>query len=311
MDTNKPTKIDFAAEIDFSEILTNPILDIAAQFWDNDRYDAFRVCYRSMRVLDDLVDNRKEAGSMISARERELLGNMIDDWLNSLHRKLPTDQFQKHLLKAIDHYRIPIWPWERLARAMKYDLNHDGFTSILVFLRYCEGAAIAPASIFTHLCGVTPSGDDFLPPSYDVRLAARSLALFSYFVHIMRDFQKDQQAGLNYIVDNMLAIENVSRGDLQKIANGSPIDDRFRRLMARYAMVAEYYRLRARSNLDRLLPQLTPRYQLSLEVIYGLYLQIFQRVRPSSGMFTSEELNPTPEEVKGQLDRIVSSFEPL
>jgi hypothetical protein len=59
MVTKNNTYIDFAIDVEFDKILTNPILDIAARFWEKDRYEAFKVCYRSMRVIDDLVDNRK------------------------------------------------------------------------------------------------------------------------------------------------------------------------------------------------------------------------------------------------------------
>ena len=56
---------------DFQDILTNPILDIAARFWDDERYDAFKICYRSMRVVDNLVDDRKSSGDGISRVEIE------------------------------------------------------------------------------------------------------------------------------------------------------------------------------------------------------------------------------------------------
>ena len=62
MTPSKDQTLDFAREIPFDEILTNPILDIAARVWEQDRYDAFKICYRSMRRLDDLVDHRKETG---------------------------------------------------------------------------------------------------------------------------------------------------------------------------------------------------------------------------------------------------------
>ncbi|MEA2030128.1 MAG: squalene/phytoene synthase family protein [candidate division Zixibacteria bacterium] len=311
MTAKKTTKLDFAPDIDFDEILTNPILDIAARFWENDRYEAFRICYRSMRVLDDLVDDQKIAGAKMSSQEQLSLAGIIDDWLVRLHRSAPANEFEKQLLTIIDKYKIPLWPWERLARAMEYDIYHDGFSSLIVFFRYCEGAAIAPASIFMHLCGVKIDKGNCTLPLYDIRNAARPLALFSYLVHIIRDFQKDQQDGLNYIADNMLKDEGISRVELVQIANGSRIDDRFRHLMARYHQIAEYYRRLARANLDKSLPFLTPRYQLSLEIIYGLYLQIYQRVKPDKGIFTSEELKPATTEIKSRLDEIISTFEPV
>lgn len=50
-------------ELDFQQILTNPILDIAAHVWEEERYNAFKICYRTMRILDDLVDDRKSIAS--------------------------------------------------------------------------------------------------------------------------------------------------------------------------------------------------------------------------------------------------------
>ena len=69
MTTQPDGSLDFAVNLDFSEILTNPILDIAARFWDDDRYAAFKICYRSMRLIDDLVDERKESGGPITQQE--------------------------------------------------------------------------------------------------------------------------------------------------------------------------------------------------------------------------------------------------
>ena len=42
--------------VDFQQILKNPILDIAAHFWEDERYDAFKICYKSMRVVDILLN---------------------------------------------------------------------------------------------------------------------------------------------------------------------------------------------------------------------------------------------------------------
>ncbi len=309
MQDHSNSYIDFAIDLDFSEILTNPILDIAARFWDDDRYEAFRICYRSMRVVDDLVDNQKSVGRQLSRDEQNLFASMIDDWINSLRRKRAVDLFQEQLLETIERFRLPLWPWEKLANAMLYDLYHNGFPSFLQFLRYTEGAAIAPAAVFMHLCGVERNGDHYQPPAFDIRAEARPLALFSYLVHIMRDFEKDQKDHLNYFAETIMSEEGLTETDLREAAQGN-INRPVRDLMQRYKVLADYYRHRARLRLDRLLPRLAPRYQLSLEVIYGLYHQIFQRVNPDTGTFTTIEHNPRPEEIQADLDRIVGSFRP-
>ena len=304
------TKLDFSLDIEFDDILTNPILDIAARFWEADRYEAFQICYRSMRIIDDLVDNRKAGNNPVSNSEFILFDRMITDWLDSLQQGKATDSFQKELLRVIRSFSIPLWPWKKLADAMRYDLKHDGFPSLLVFLRYCEGAAIAPASIFMHLCGISRQSGSIVQPPFDIRKAARPLALFSYFVHIIRDFQKDQQDNLNYFADGILAKEHLTREDLIHVATGGKIPQSFRAVVLQYRNLADYYRKKARRTLDHLFPYIPPRYQLSLELIYGLYLQIFERIRPDCGNFDTKELNPSPEEVKKRIDAIVSNFDP-
>ncbi len=311
MKSDNITDLDFALDIDFGKILTNPILDIAARFWEPERYEAFRTCYRSMRIIDDLVDNRKIGTSSISAHERAGLGDMINDWVESLRKGLPTDLFQEQLLQTMRRFCIPLWPWERLAKAMIYDVSHSGFASFRVFLRYCEGAAIAPASVFMHLCAIGIEGEHIVLPPFNIRRVARPLALFSYLVHIMRDFQKDQLNRLNYFADNILAESKLSQLDLLEAVENAEAAEGLRYLMSRYRSFADYYRRRARSTLDEHLPLLGDRYQLSLEVIYRLYVQIFERIRPQSGSFTTTELNPSPDEVHVRLKQVVADFRPV
>ncbi len=308
--TTPKARLDFAADLDFADILTNPILDIAARFWDEDRYEAFRVCYRSMRRIDDLVDHRKSSGAKITPAEAKLMSSMIGDWLDSVHRKEKIDTYQSEFLDTLNKFALPLWPWERLCNAMIYDLRHDGFASFHVFLRYTEGAAIAPAAIFMHLCGVDGKDSAYQAPSYDIRLAARDLAIFSYLVHIIRDFEKDQRSGLNYFAEDLLARYRLNTSDLKRMAMARTATDDFRRLVANYVRIAEYYRKRSRATVDRIRPVLAPRYQLSLEIIYGLYTQIFERVDPESGRFTTEALNPTASEIQSRIEQIVDHFRP-
>ncbi len=305
----KPENIlNFAPEIDFSRILTNPILDIAARVWENDRYEAFRICYRSMRVIDDLIDDRKEKSSAISEKEIKELSQTIDNWVKGMENNIATDDFHGELLRVIAEFKIPLFPWVRLAKAMKYDLHHNGFKNFATFLRYTEGAAIAPAAIFVHLCGVTKGKDKITPPAYDIRKEARELALFSYLVHILRDFQKDQLAGLNYFAFDLMSQNQLNLNDLRKIAGGSKISPKFRNLIAKYHQLASYYRNKSRVRLDNLRFHLEPQYQLSLELIFSLYDQIYEKIKPETGLFTPSELNPEALEIKKRIAQTISSF---
>jgi phytoene synthase len=303
---------DFQAGLgkDFGQILTNPFLDIAARFWDQSRYDAFRICYRSMRYLDDLVDDRKVVDTPITEDEIVRYENEIKYWLAAAGERPVRETSLAELTQTIDRFAIPLWPWERLCKAMIYDLKHEGFRSFRIFLRYAEGAAIAPASVFTHLCGL--QGDDehgFRPPSYDVRKLARPLALFSYLVHIVRDFQKDQLRGLNYFADDMLKSCSLTPQDLRRAAESGEIPDSLRDLIGRYRHAADYYRGKARHTLDALAQSLEPHYRLSLEIIYGLYLLVFERINPVSGNFTEKELNPAPAEIQARLEGVARKFQ--
>ncbi|MDP2336631.1 MAG: hypothetical protein Q8N05_09305 [Bacteroidota bacterium] len=54
---------------------------------------------------------------------------------------------------------------------------------------------------------------------------------------------------------------------------------------------------------------LEPRCQLSLEIIFALYLMVFERIDIENGNFTSKELNPTPEEIKERVWQVIVGFE--
>lgn len=297
--------LDFGEGIVFKEILTNPILDIAARFWEDDRYQAFRICYRTMRRIDDLVDDRKSFPGGITERDALRLRRLIYDWLRSFQKGHTSDSTTLELREILDRFQIPDRPWELLCQAMSYDLEHDGFTDYNDFLQYAEGAAVAPASLFLHLCGVTKDMGKFKAPDYDGHSMARDLALFAYLVHIIRDFQKDQLHHLNYFADDLLHEHSLSLSDLRNIAEGGPINPQFRHLIKKYIDHADYYRARARKTIDTLAPKLESRYWLSLEIIYGLYLQIFERIDPELGKFTTEELNPTQDEIQTRIKEIL------
>lgn len=305
------SKLDFATHLDFSAILTNPILDIAARVWEDDRYAAFRVFYRSMRRIDDLVDHRRALQTPITPEEIAAIESSIGEWVAEALQGDSADPFTREFLSTLSEFRMPLWPWERLAKAMIYDLTHNGFSSFHQFLRYSEGAAISPAAVFMHLCGVSGEAGQRRAPNYDIRIAARTLAIFSYLVHLMRDFEKDQREGLNYFSDDILRSNNLTAESVRELAIAHRVTPELRGLMATYHRIAEDYRRRARWVIDQTLPMLEPRYQLSLELIYALYSQIFEQIDPVGGQFTTSATNPPASAVESCIQLTINRFRDL
>jgi phytoene/squalene synthetase len=137
---------------------------------------------------------------------------------------------------------------------------------------------------------------------------ARPCAIFSYLVHIVRDFQKDQFNNLNYFALDILEKHGLTPEMLKKIAVGGAIPDGFRAVVREYKTLAGKYKVSTEKVLRSLAGKLEPRYMLSLEIIYQLYLQIYDRIDPEKGTFIAAELNPTPEEVKQRVTECIQAY---
>jgi len=295
VDSVSADDFDFTDEIDFRKVLKNPILDIAARLWEDERYEAFKTCYRSMRAIDDLIDGVKSQGGTPSEAEKGRLASRVNGWVQAIEDGSHNDVYQRKLAETLERFRIPLWPWHRLAESMIYDIHHHGFSTFQDFLTYSEGAAVAPGSVFTFLCGVRKVDGEYHPPPFDAREVSRSTALYCYLIHIIRDFQKDQNENLNYFSDDLMAECGVNTSKLREVAAGGEVNVGLRSLMGRYVKLAEGYGRESRDALDKIGPHLEPRYLLSLEVLHGLYDQILERVDVIHGSYTAAELNPSPE----------------
>ena len=302
------TYLDIFQGIDLQTISDRPILDIAARFWDDERYKAANKLYLPMRVIDDLVDNRRIDGKISETEKQQLIFN-INEWVEAV-TKYPENPLQQQMNETIRRFKVPLWTIQAFSESMIYDIHNDSFGTFSDFLRYSEGAAVATGSIFAHFCGINKEGETYSLPGFDIQKATRPMAIFSYLVHIFRDFQKDMNNNLNYFADDLIAENGLNLQILRDIAAGGEIRPGFRELMEKYYTYTEYYRSKARGMLDEILIYLDPRYQLSLEVLYNLYLQIFERIDVENGRFTTEELCPSPEEIKERVNMVVSSFRP-
>ena len=296
---------DIFNSIDFCKIIDHPNILIAARFWETERYEAAKTCYKFMRAIDDLIDNYKSDHQIILSEEKMYLENDVNAWISTVLKSSQENTNQKELIETVQRFHIPSWPLEAFAKSMVYDIYNDGFPTLQSFLDYAGGASVAPASIFVHLCGLTKVNGNYTPPAFDVKQVATPCAIFSYLVHIIRDFVKDHTHNLNYFPDDLMKKNKLDRSNLLDMAKGSEITPGFREMIRELYSVANEYRIKTYQVMLEILPMLEHRSQLSLEIIFDLYLMVFERIDIDNGMFTTEELNPTPEEIKDRVWKVI------
>jgi phytoene/squalene synthetase len=308
MISQKDKFLEIFHSINFEQIKDHPNILIAANFWDNDRFCAAKICYKFMRAIDDMIDNHKAKNKLIEPGERKEFIANVDEWLKMIIISKECNALQEELKETIEKFRIPLWPMEVFAKSMIYDINNDGFPTLDAFLEYSTGASVAPASIFVHLNGLQKINGRYEPPLFDVKWAATPCAIFSYLVHIIRDFQKDQLNNLTYFADDLISRYGLTRNILHEFAQGKQVNNNFRSLIKHYYGLADEYRVKTYDIIKEIRPLLEPRYQLSLEIIFDLYLMVFERIDLKKGKFTTEELNPTPEETRQRVYNLILKF---
>lgn len=306
MDRDKEQFLRIFDSIDFDRITEHPNILIAANFWDSERYKAACTCYKFMRTIDDLIDNYKAENREIAESEKMRFTSDIDKWLGMLFGKGEVSEFQVGLLQTVERFRIPHWPLEAFARSMFYDVEHEGYATFQTFIEYSQGASVAPASIFVHLAGLQESEHGYSDPPFDVRSTATPCAIFSYLVHIMRDFRKDQYNNLNCFAEDVMVKNRLTKQDLHEIAYGAPVTMEFRQMIREYCLLADEFRVKTLAVMQKICPLLQPRYRISLEIIFELYLMVFERIDPDHGTFTTEELNPAPAEIKARVLEVLN-----
>jgi phytoene synthase len=297
---------EIVSQINFSGFNKHPNILIAAHFWEDDRYHAAKICYQFMRRIDDMIDDRKADDPSLSDCEKQMYADQIKDWIECLNGKSINDPFFQDVLQAVISYRIPLSLFDGFAKSMIYDVNHNGFHTFDDFLNYAEGASVVPASVFVHLCCLNEDLTEYVIPSMNLKEIARPCALFAYLVHMIRDFQLDQDNHQNYFSIDILEKYNLTYNDLKNIANGSIIPSDFRKMICEYKSYAASYKQQTEEAIRKLSSHLDERYLLSLHLIYQLYLQIYNRIDPDNGQFTAEELNPTPQEIEHVVRETIS-----
>jgi phytoene/squalene synthetase len=295
-------------KIDFHKITDHPNILIAARFWEDDRYEAARTIYKFMRYIDDMIDDRKALDGMLSCMEKKMYADRVNAWIDCLGLDQAREPIFAEVTDTIHRFRIPLHFFYNFARSMVYDIHHDGFRTFDEFLDYAEGASNGPASVFVHLCCLDKLQGEFVPINMDISDLARPCAIFSYLVHIIRDFQKDQFNNLNYFALDILQKHGLKPENLKNMAEGGEIQPGFRNMVKEYKEIAGRFKQDTGKAIWILRDKLEPRYLLSLKIIYRLYTDIYDRIDPENGRFTSAELNPTPDEIRESVIECIREF---
>jgi len=309
MQTNSFNPQNVLESIQFDQLKKHPNILIAAAFWEKDRYEAAKVCYRFMRKVDDMIDDRKADVDILDDCEKSLFSEKVSDWIECLQGKSADDPSLEEVIEVISKYNIPLGLFNNFAKSMIYDIHHDGFPTFESFINYAEGASVAPASVFLHLCCLNGDKENYADPTMDLLSLARPCAIFSYIVHIIRDFEIDQKNNLNYFAEDILKANNLKPADLKDFANGKVINPGFRRAVKSYLDYAEVYKLKTEAAIIALEPFLKPQYLLSLKIIYKLYLEIYNRIDHENSSFKTSVLTPTMEEVKQIVQAVIEDFQ--
>lgn len=301
----------FPSSLDPQDLHSLSIMDIAARFWEVERYDASKLLYICLRIVDDLVDNHKSGHEKIDVEEFKKFLETSVDWKSAVQNSAFENAIKTKFGEMITRFKVPNWIWEDFSKSMVFDLQNDSFSTYSEFLEYAEGASVAPGTIFAHLCGLIKENGEYRLPLYDIREAARPTAIFSYIVHIIRDFQKDQLNSLNYFALDLITKHGLTLSALKEIAISEKPTPQFRELMKEYYEFALYYQNESRRSINGIKSQMAERYQLSLEIVHNLYSLILEKVDIDFGKFTTQELCPTSEEIKSRMDQILETFQPI
>lgn len=295
-------------DIDFESINKNPNILIAANFWEEERLKAAQLCYKFMRTLDDLIDNQKSKDETLSCMDQQRFTETINNWTDCLNGLSDGDGFLEQVSHTIQKFKIPLLYFNNFARSMIFDVNNDFFPTFDDFIAYSEGASNGPASVFVHLACLEQKDGVYEQPHSNISDLARPCAMFSYIVHIIRDFQKDQLDNLNYFAKDIMDRYGLTPSDLKEIAGSGRVTKEFRNMIRFYYQEASKYKEQTADTLNHLNQSMDPRYYFSLVLIYDLYLQIYERIDADNGSFTTEALNPTPTEVRDRVNCMVNSY---
>ncbi len=260
---------------------------------DKTKYHLFCATYAAMRVIDDAVDEQFLARpSQERQRGRQAMLGVVDKWLAQAEAAAVgaygsiSSSFEPFVFEALNLVlrgtQLGLAPWRKLAASMRRDVQEEGFGTWNDFLTYCEGACVAPATIFLYIlgCDVDKEKNSSLSWPEPPDQYARDMAIFCYIVHILRDLPEDvrQNSQILTIPGEFFSTARVKTQVFAaavlsgNISAAEPVLNRLIEMAHDYERRAE----RQLGRLDRLLG--TREYRI-VWVLHKLYSRTFRLIR--------------------------------
>jgi phytoene synthase len=245
-----------------------------------------------MRIVDDRIDGllarkqptateRRRELKIVNAWERLVsacLAGSFSPTTGANHKHHPdAEALHTSLTTAAERFQLPSILWHNFFAAMRTDLERTRFATYGEFIRYAEGAAVAPTTIYLYLIASerANAADVYRPPrGFNLMQIGRDLGLFAYITHVLRDLRADLSAGANGLLylatDDMTAHRLTRRSLLSSLAAGSS-GTRLRALVREMADRAKDLAERGRADVRRLRERLSPDRAFVLELIVRIY----------------------------------------
>jgi phytoene synthase len=262
-----------------------PHLYSAAKLFPRDETRrAFASTYASMRIVDDAIDGIAHRAS-IEQSARSLAATGVEDWLTHVRRAKDgggeTEPIWAALAHTFQRFDLPITPWENLAAAMLEDLRTPSFRDWAQLRHYMQGASVAPAVVFMYLVLMRPGVTDGVFrtqwPYERVHQVTEDLAVFCYWVHILRDVSTDLTlggTGLVYIPDEDLRQFGVRMEDLYAMRESGRATPAYTRLGLYLAERARAHLMRGRLSFPAILAAAEPEAGRALTGLVSTYEDI-------------------------------------
>ncbi len=267
----------------------------ARHFEHSETRAAFAATYASMRIIDDFIDdipNRAQMTGDIRTAAREHVGKWLGRVQAAAGDAHSDEPIWKALADTFGRFPIPLHPWNNLANAMITDLFVPQFEDWPHLKRYMHGASVAPAIVFMHFVLMHPEGDGTFRCAWDydrVAEATEDLAIFCYWVHILRDVARDLtlgKTGLVYFPREDMQRFGLTVQDLHSMKDAGQATESYRRLAAFEAVRARDHLERGRSHVPailadslashgRALTSLVETYAALLETLAAQHFDVF------------------------------------